>query len=79
MAIYKRGEEGVFFMNFTVNGVRVNKTTGKATKKEAKHGEALERQKIIDHARMTPQERNSSILLSEAVKQVYEGKFGMIR
>jgi len=75
MAIYKRGDKGVFYMNFTVNGVRVNKTTGTAIKKEAKHVEALERQRLIDLEKMTPQERNSGMLLSDAIKQVYEGKW----
>lgn len=36
MSVYKRGTKGVFFMNFTVNGQRVFKSTGKYTKKEAK-------------------------------------------
>jgi len=75
MSVYKRGDKGVFYMNFTVNGVRVFKSTGKFTKKEAKHVEALERQKLIDQEKMTPQERNSNMLLSEAIKQVYEGKW----
>lgn len=75
MAIYKRGEKGSWYMNFTVNGVRVNKSTGTAIKKEAKHVEALERQKIIDQEKMTPQEKSANMLLSEALKQVYEGKW----
>ena len=49
MAVYKRGAKGVFYMNFAVNGVRVNKNTCKCTKKEAKHVEALERQKLLDN------------------------------
>jgi hypothetical protein len=27
MAVYKRGDKGVFYMNFTVNGVRVFRST----------------------------------------------------
>ena len=46
MSVYKRGDKGVFYMNFTVNGTRVFRSTGKFTKKEAKHVEALERQKL---------------------------------
>ena len=75
MSVYKRGDKGVFYMNFTINGVRVFRSTGKYTKKEAKQVEAVERQKLIDKVKMTPQERNSNMLLSEAIKQVYEGKW----
>lgn len=75
MSVYKRGDKGVFYMNFTVNGVRVFKSTGKFTKKEAKHVEALERQKLIDQEKMTPQEKAASMLLSEAINQVYEHKW----
>lgn len=75
MSVYKRGDKNVFYMNFTVNGVRVFKSTGKFTKKEAKHVEALERQKIMDQEKMTPQEKSANMLLSEAIKQVYEGKW----
>ena len=40
MSVYKRGDKGVFYMNFTVDGVRVTRSTGKFTKKEAKLVEA---------------------------------------
>jgi integrase len=75
MAVYKRGQKGVFYMNFTVNGVRVFKSTGKFTKKEAKHAEALERQKLMDEASLTPQERAARTMLSEAIKQVYQARW----
>lgn len=75
MAVYKRGAKGVFYMNFTVNGVRVFKSTGKFTKKEAKQAEANERQKIMNEANMSPQERNANTLLEDAIKQVHEGKW----
>src|SRR5512138_141057 len=75
MAVYKRGDKGVFYMNFTVNGVRVFKSTGKFTKREAKQVEALERQKLIDQEKMTPQERHAKTTLEDAAKQVFEGKW----
>jgi len=75
MSVYKRGDKGVFYMNFTVNGVRVFKSTGKFTKKEAKHVEALERQKLLSEATMTPQEKAAKMLLLDAVEQVYEEKW----
>jgi integrase len=75
MSVYKRGDKGVFYMNFTVNGVRVFKSTGKFTKKEAKQVEALERQKMMNEASMTPQERTARMLLGDAIIAVYESKW----
>lgn len=75
MSVYKRGDKGVFYMNFTVNGVRVFKTTGKFTKKEAKQVEALERQKMMEKGKLTPQEKAASTLLSEALKQVNQARW----
>jgi integrase len=75
MAVYKRGEKGVFYMNFTVDGKRVFKSTGKFTKKEAKHAEAMERQKLMENAALTPQELSARTLLSEAIEQVYETRW----
>lgn len=75
MSVYKRGAKNVFYMNFTINGVRVFKSTGKFTKKEAKQAEANEKQKIMNEVTMTPQERNACMLLEDAIKQVFEGKW----
>ena len=62
-------------MNFTIGGIRVFKSTGKFTKKEAKQVEANERQKMLNEASMTPQEKAAKMLLSEGIKQVYEHKW----
>jgi integrase len=75
MAVYKRGDKGIFYMNLTVNGVRVFRSTGKFTKKEAKQVEALERQKLLDAEKMSPQERAAKTLLSEAIAQVYQARW----
>jgi hypothetical protein len=75
MSVYKRGEKGVFYMNFTVDGVRVFKSTQKFNKKEAKQVEAIERQKLMVEATITPQERNAKMLLEDAIKQVNEAKW----
>ncbi len=72
MAVYRRGSKGVFYMDFMLNGVRVNKSTGKYTKREAKHAEALEKQKIIDDAKATPQEKAARLLLSDVVQELYD-------
>jgi integrase len=72
MSVYKRGDKGVFYMNFIKNGVRVNKSTGKYNKRDAKQVEAIERQKIIDEVNLTPQQRASKVLLSEVVQELYD-------
>jgi integrase len=72
MSVYKRGSKGVFYMNFTVNGVRVYKSTGKFTKKEAKLVEAFEKQKLINEANATPQQKATRMKLSEVVKELYD-------
>jgi integrase len=75
MSVYKRGDKNVFYMNFTINGVRVFKSTGKFTKKEAKQVEANERQKLLDDEKMTPQERAARSMLSDAITQVYQARW----
>lgn len=75
MSVYKRGDKAVFYMNFTINGVRVFKSTGCYTKKEAKQVEANEKQKLIDDAAITPQERNARMLLSDAIDIVYDARW----
>jgi integrase len=75
MAIYRRGDKGVFYMNFTIAGVRVFKSTGKFTKKEAKQVEANEKQKLMDEASLTPQERAGRMLLLDAIDAVYEARW----
>jgi integrase len=53
----------------------VFKSTNKYTKKEAKHIEAMERQRMMNEASMSPQEKAAKMLLSEGIKQVYEHKW----
>lgn len=75
MSVYKRGAKGIFYMNFTINGIRIFKSTGKFTKKEAKHVEAMERQKIMNEASMSPQEKAAKMLLSDAVDHIYNTRW----
>ena len=75
MTVYKRGQKGVFYMNFTVNGVRVFKSTGKFTKKEAKLVEAVEKKKLMEDASLPPKEKRSRMMLSEAIKKVYNERW----
>ena len=62
-------------MNFTVNGQRVFKSTGKFTKKEAKHVEAMERQKMMEEEKLSPQEKSARTLISDAIEQVYQSRW----
>jgi len=75
MSVYKRGDKGIFYMNFTVNGVRVFKSTGKFTKKEAKLVEALEKKRLMEEGALSPREKRARMKLSEAIKKTYEGKW----
>jgi len=74
MSVYKRGNKQVFYMNFTVNGIRVFKSTGCFTKKEAKAKEAEERRKLLK-ASNSKEPKAEVIKLSEAIEQVYEHKW----
>jgi len=75
MAVYKRGDKGVFYMNFTVNGVRVFRSTGKFTKKEAKLVEAVEKKKLMEDAALSPREKRARMKFSEAIKKVYDERW----
>ena len=62
-------------MNFTINGVRVFRTTGKYTKKEAKLVEAVEKKKMMEDSKLSPQEKTLKLQLSDAIEQAYESKW----
>lgn len=70
MSVFKRGK--TFYTDFVINGQRVCKSTGKTTKREAKHVEALERQKLLSG---TKEQKVSKLLLQDAIEQVYESKW----
>lgn len=75
MAVYKRGDKGVFYMNFTVGGARVTRSTGKFTKKEAKLVEAVEKKKLMEDAALSPREKRARMKFSEAIKKVYDERW----
>lgn len=75
MTIYRRGKSKTFHMNFTVNGIRVCKSTGKQTKREAKAVEQAERHKLLKDSKQSPQEKRAKTLLMDAVDQAYEAKW----
>jgi len=75
MAVYKRGDKAVFYMNFTVDGVRVTRSTGKFTKKEAKLVEAVEKKRMMVDGALSPREKAARMLLSLAIHKVYDERW----
>lgn len=75
MSVYKRGDKNVFYMNFTVDGVRVTRSTGKFTKKEAKLVEAVEKKRMMVDGALSPREKAARMLLSIAIQKVYDERW----
>ena len=75
MTVYKRGKKGMFYMDYVHKGVRVYKSTGKYTKRDAKLAEAADKQRMMNEAILSPQEKGAGLLLSVAIEQVFEGKW----
>lgn len=75
MAVYKRGDIAVFYMNFTVDGVRVTRSTGKFTKKEAKLVEAVEKKRMMVDGALSPREKAARMPLSIAIQKVYDERW----
>ena len=75
MSVSKRGQNGMFYMSFTVRGKRIYRSTGKFTKKEAKIVEAAERVKIISGAATTPQQISARLLLQDAIEKTYDSRW----
>ena len=72
MSVFKRGK--VFYCDFVIEGVRVCKSTGRTTKREAKHFEALERQKLLSGT-PTKEHKAAKLTLQDAIDQVYSSKW----
>jgi len=75
MSVYKRGNKGVYYMNFTVDKVRVTKSTGKFTKKEAKLVEAVEKKRMMVEGALSPRERAARMPLSMAIQKTYDERW----
>lgn len=75
MSVYKRGTKGVFYMNFIVGGVRVTRSTGKFTKKEAKLVEAVEKKRMMVDGSLSPREKAARMLLSAAIQKTYDERW----
>ena len=75
MSVYKRGDKKVFYMNFTVGGVRVTRSTGKFTKKEAKLVESVEKKRMMVDGALSPREKAARMLLSIAIQKTYDERW----
>jgi integrase len=75
MSLYRRRGNAVWYMNIIIGKERINKSTGKTSKKEAQIVEVLEREKIKHEASLTPQEKAAKTLFSVAVHQVYHSRW----
>lgn len=75
MSVYKRGDKAVFYMNFTVDNVRVTRSTGKFTKKEAKLVEAVEKKRMMVDGALSPREKAARMPLSIAIQKVYDERW----
>lgn len=62
-------------MNFTVDGVRVTRSTGKFTKKEAKLVEAVEKKRMMVDGALSPREKAARMPLSIAIQKVYDERW----
>ncbi|QWV94893.1 site-specific integrase [Geomonas oryzisoli] len=75
MAVYKRGDKAVFYMNFSVDGVRVSRSTGKFSKREAKLVEAVEKKRMMVEGALSQRERAARMLLSIAIQKTYDERW----
>jgi len=75
MAVYKRGNKAVYYMNFTVDGIRVTRSTGKFTKKEAKLVEAVEKKRMMVDGALSPREKAARMQLSMAIQKTYDERW----
>jgi len=75
MSVYKRGNKAVYYMNFTVDSVRVTRSTGKFTKKEAKLIEAVEKKRMMVDGALSPREKAARMLLSIAIQKTYDERW----
>ena len=75
MAVYKRGAKAVYYMNFTVDGVRVTRSTGKFTKREARLVEAVEKKRMMVEGALSPRERAARMTLSMAIHETYDERW----
>ena len=75
MSIHKRGKQGIYYFNFTINGKKYFRSTGSTSKKEAKQVEHTERQRLMKEVKLSPQEKASRTTLKDAIEITYNSKW----
>jgi hypothetical protein len=62
-------------MDYMYKGIRVYKSTGKYTKRDAKLAEAADKQRLHQEVSYAPQNMQVAVTLSKAIEQTYEAKW----
>ncbi|QXE88128.1 site-specific integrase [Geomonas nitrogeniifigens] len=75
MSVYRRNKNGAFYMDYIHKGVRVYKSTGKYTKRDAKLAEAADKQRLHQEVSCAQQNKPVAVTLSKAIEQTYEAKW----
>jgi hypothetical protein len=73
MSVYPRGKRKVYYMNFTLYGIRVFKSTGKYTQHAALLAEAAEKEKIEREVRTGKKEEK--VKLSVALEKCFNERW----
>jgi len=75
MSIHKRGQKGIYYFNFTINGKKYFRSTGTTSKREAKQVEHTERQRLLKEVKLSPQEKTARTTLKDAIEITYNSKW----
>jgi integrase len=75
MSIHKRGKQGIYYFNFTINGKKYFRSTGTTSKREAKQVEHSERQRLMKEGKLSPQEKAARTPLKDAIEITYLSKW----
>lgn len=75
MSIHKRGKQGIYYFNFTINGKKYFRSTGCTSKREAKQVEHTERQRLMKEVKLSPQEKAARTTLKDAIEITYNSKW----
>ncbi len=77
MSVYKRGK--TYVMDFVIDGVRTVKSCKTTSKREAKHQEGIERQKVLSESKLSPIQKVSRLRLQDAIQQVYDVRWKLTK
>ena len=75
MSIHKRGKQGIYYFNFTINGKKYFRSCNTTSKREAKLIEHSERQRLMKEVKLSPQEKASRTTLKDAIEITYLSKW----